>query len=448
MKMAVASPFERAIMRLRIHNGGQGLTHFLGQFDDIKDVLNLRAVCRSLANIKAVQKWAFGTIYVHAPARGEKSTDVLATIGPECSNLVIRLAYPEIQKPKPWYQQLRTSAETLQQRAANRKASHDRETQDGDFQIQEDHNNERPHKHGSASCNIVADQVALHLVTDMAKPEPPAPIAWKFVIQRRPNQLDHVRLAEWQALISHFGNIQTLTIACNGDPAWNGCTDIEMTLIYLRLCIERINPKKLHTLLVSPIHAMGILHIRWAGLGAYGEAPGTTPPIQPLQEPTSMIWQKLRRLELRIRNPYAEGRLIEQQKALFEKVLADYIRSFRPTLAGFKFGWIDCKHGPNPLLLGKDLEEQYTGQSKSWARLEEVWLENVLVNEESITAIKAIAPGVRRIMVHRSRIARSTADIGRWRNLLHISEAGSLADNGRYAISDSGSGCIPIMFES
>lgn len=448
MEIAMASPFERAIMRLRIHNGAQGLTHFLGQINDIKDVLNLRAVCRSLANIKSVRKRAFGTVYVHAPARVEKSTDVLATIGPECYNLVIRLAYPDVQKHKPWYQQLRTSAETLQQRAANRKASHDGGTHDGDFQIQEDHNNERPHNHGSASCNIVQDQVALRLVPEMVKPEPPAPIAWKFVIQRRPNQLDNARLAEWQALISHFSNIQTLTIACNGDSAWNGCTDIEMTLIYLRICIERINPKKLHTLLVSPIHAMGILHIRWAGLGAYGEAPGTIPPIQPLQEPPSMIWQNLRRLELRIRNPYAEGRLNEQQKALFEKVLADYIRSFRPTLAGFKFGWIDCKHGPNPLLLGRDLEEQYTGQSKLWARLEEVWFENVLVNEESITAIKAIAPGVRRIMVHRTRIARSTAGIGRWRNLLLMSEGGSLAETGRCDISDSGSGCIPIMFES
>ncbi|KAJ9626952.1 hypothetical protein H2203_003409 [Taxawa tesnikishii (nom. ined.)] len=92
----------------------------------------------------------------------------------------------------------------------------------------------------------------------------------------RPSEVDATLLEEWTRILTLLTNIDTLTIACNGDPGWVGFTPIEALLVVLRISIERVNPSSLRTLRLSPIHAMGVLHFRWHGGAAYGEARGAT----------------------------------------------------------------------------------------------------------------------------------------------------------------------------
>lgn len=417
----MASPLERAIMRLRIHSGGRGLECLISHLDTTSDILALRAACLVFAKSKVAKTRAFSKVYSHWPTHGEQCGRALATIGPYCQDLELRLAYPDPSEPEPWYRDIRQPHHEPRDVACDETVC-DCQTRNGCAeQIGDDHDRELPHRQASRSCSVNHELLLRCALPDPLEPELPLPRALKFALQRRPNQIDPVKLEEWRTHLSCFSNIKTLTIACNGDPAWNGCTDIEMALIYIRISLESLNPVFLDTVSINPIHAIGILHLRWAGIGAYGAAAGTATPSHDLADSEMNVWQKLQNLELRILNPYKAGRLGKQQRDQFEKVLADYIRSFKPTLKKFKFGWIDCKAGPDILWMTKHYDSSHMGNARSWTRLEEVWLENTIASRRSIVAAEELAPFLQRAMVTVRRMTvRGRREVGtQWADLLH-----------------------------
>jgi hypothetical protein len=211
------------------------------------------------------------------------------------------------------------------------------------------------------------------------------PVAWKFVVQRKPNEIDRELLDQWCETLKLFPNMSTFHIACNGDPAWSGCTDIESLLIMLRIALERTNPEHLHTVRLSPMHAMGIMHLRWAGTGAYGEACASR----------NSVWQRLKVLDMGIRSPYMHGRLSTAQKQLFDKILADYLQSFSQTLTILKLSWLGA-NGPD---LFYDGGEACDDMTTSWKNLEQLWFGNVTLRRQGILAAKQLAPKLQKFMV-------------------------------------------------
>ncbi|KAH0367315.1 hypothetical protein KCU65_g4760, partial [Aureobasidium melanogenum] len=219
------------------------------------------------------------------------------------------------------------------------------------------------------------------------------PIAWKYVVQRKPSDVDQGLLQQWCGIFRLLPKLEIVHIACNGDPAWPGCTDIESALIMLRITLERVNPKHIHTVCLSPIHAMGIMHLRWAGAGAYGEACASKNPV----------WYRLKTLKLGVLSPYVEGRLSKCQILLFEKIFTDYLLSFSKTLTKLDLSWFG-EAGPDPFNVGED--HQTMKLTKTWNRLEELRLVNVTLNGSS-SNITQLAPHIRKLTV-----AGGTANAG------------------------------------
>ncbi|KAL1310789.1 hypothetical protein AAFC00_001032 [Neodothiora populina] len=413
--------FERMIYLLSLYPDGHGLDTLLSHLNTMHDITRLRLASRFLSNLQEHRAKAFKTIYLHTPPHGNLQLNVLPKIGLSCGHLIIKIAYPKANSTKAHVEVNRSGRSIIR--------------------LQHGHDAERQYQESPKhTC-------------EGQEPEVPSPAAWKFVVQRRPHQIDRVRLTHWEWVLSNFPNIRTLTIACNGDPAWPGCTDIEMVLIKTRICMERINFERLRAVILKPFHAMGIMHFRWAGCGAYGESKACLPSSPRLPGPPGVVWQRLESLELRVRNPYVRDRLDERRRTTFDKVFLDYWRSFSPTLITLVFGWIDGQ-GPNPLLMVQEDDASQNTNDCIWARLEELRLHNVTASHEPMAALKKNAPALRKIVYvdlgevrHyvTSELADAVArrDFGSSRNAQRPSRAISPADSNLSAISNT-SRSIPI----
>jgi hypothetical protein len=327
---------------------GPSLGHFLNQYLATQDVLSLRLVSRSLYGLAELNEIALETIYIHTPVPPGRSqhTDALKIIGPLCRHVVVKIAYPLRPRYSPRISSL--SADVSGPRSGS----------------------------GNDTISDILDSYC---------PYTEPPVAWKFVVQKKPGDVDQNLLQQWCEIFKLLPYVETIHIACNGDPAWPGCTDIESTLVILRITLERVNPKHLHTVCLSPIHAMGIMHLRWAGAGAYGEACASRNPV----------WSRLKVLKLGILSPYTEGRLTICQKRLFEKIFVDYLQSFSRTLVHLELSWIGAA-GPNPFVAGDG--HQAVDLSKIWSRLAELQLHNVTM-DCSISTIRKLAPNLQKSRV-------------------------------------------------
>lgn len=343
----MSSPLEKALPRLQIFSKGPSLGHFLKLHLAINDMLNLRLASRSLRDLFELNKVAFETIHIHTPVPPgrEQQIDALAAVAIVCRHIVVKIAFPFKASNSPLLQP--PSAETS------------------------------PY----ASESNTSSEILSEIVESYC-PYVEPPIAWKFVVQRKPGDVDQVLLEKWCQIFKLLSNMETLHIACNGDPAWPGCTDIESLLVILRIALERTNPEHLQTVRLSPIHAMGIMHLRWAGAGAYGEACAARDPV----------WYRLKVLELQILNPYHQ--LSKSQTQVFDKIFTDYLQSFSRTLTRLDISWIGAD-GPDPFAAGDG--HPNLKFMRSWSRLEELWLGRVKTGHVSL--IKQLAPHLQRLMV-------------------------------------------------
>ncbi|KAI5244948.1 hypothetical protein E4T43_03529 [Aureobasidium subglaciale] len=344
----MSSPLERTILRLQASPEGLGLGHFLKSYLTPQDMLSLRLTSHALHDLYELNEVAFETIYIHTPVPpGRKQyTNLLSIAERCCRHVVVSIAF-------------------------SHNACQALENNDVDTSI-------LTHDSDSGS-----DSISDILETYCPYVEPP--VAWKFIVQRKPGAIDQSLLQQWCDIFKLLPEMETLKIACNGDPAWPGCTDIEITLIMIRITLERINPKHIHTVCLSPIHAMGIMHLRWAGSGAYGEACASR----------DSIWYRLKVLKLDITSPYSDGLLSESQKRLFEEILVDYLHSFSRTLTRLDLAWTGVE-GLNPFCA----RNNHRGMklTRSWDRLEELRLANVSRNCGTLVNSQ-LAPDLKKVVI-------------------------------------------------
>ncbi|KAI4728277.1 hypothetical protein E4T49_03976 [Aureobasidium sp. EXF-10728] len=362
----MSSPLERALLRLQVFSKGSSLGHFLNLYLATRDTLSLRLTSRSLYGLAELKEVAFETLFVHTPVPpGRKQcTEALKDVEPLCRHVVVKIAYPPKAYCSPSTPSLSTNASTP--------------------------------RSGSGSD-------AISEILDSYCPYAEPPVAWKFVVQRKPGEIDQNLLQQWCEIFKLMPRLESVHIACNGDPAWPGCTDIELALIMLRITLERVNPEHIHTVNLSPIHAMDIMHLRWAGAGAYGEACASTNPV----------WYRVKVLKLGILSPYSENRMSAGQKQLFGKIFADYLQSFSRSLVELDLSWLGAA-GPNPFVSGEDHPSMQL--TRKWSRLEELRLNNVTLNCSTST-IKQLAPAVRELMVNVDGSNAGNQRVrGRWKN--------------------------------
>jgi hypothetical protein len=122
------------------------------------------------------------------------------------------------------------------------------------------------------------------------------------------------------------------------------------------------------------MHAMGIVHLRWSGFGAFGAL-----AVKPFN-----VWSNLHTLDVQLENPFlTKQRLSESQQVMFKRILYDYLLSFAETLKCLRFVWLD-EDGPSPMTL--ELEPGLEGcrQAIVWSALEEVYLGNIALPHRTI----------------------------------------------------------------
>ncbi|KAI7557468.1 hypothetical protein KC343_g12290, partial [Hortaea werneckii] len=178
----------------------------------------------------------------------------------------------------------------------------------------------------------------------------------------------------WLSVFSRCHQLETLELCVFGDSGWPGRTEIEKAIVDIRNALEWSDMPKLREVKLVPVHAMGIVHLRWSGLSAFGLVASLNKEL--------LIWQRLQLLDIQLRNPFADGKLSRAQELMFKKILYDYLRSFAPTLCRLYFLWLDGE-GPSPLMLHMEagLEDR---RPFYWHNLQEVRLGNITQAHESI----------------------------------------------------------------
>ncbi|TKA44461.1 hypothetical protein B0A54_05205 [Friedmanniomyces endolithicus] len=202
---------------------------------------------------------------------------------------------------------------------------------------------------------------------------------------------------KWTSIFTRCRQLRHLTLRIHGDPSWPGRTSIETTLVTLRLALETSRPPNLHAISYTPIHAMGLIHLRWSGaLAPFGP---TAPPLP--TNPTTTIWQNLHTLTLHLLNPFHPTRtLTPPQTLLAKKLLYAFLRSFTPTLHTLRFVYLDSE-GPSPLTL--HLEPGLVGKREPlrWRVLRELWLGNIAALGRTLERIGEVASGLEGLRVLR-----------------------------------------------
>ena len=206
----------------------------------------------------------------------------------------------------------------------------------------------------------------------------------------------------WKSIFSRAQQLRDITINVVGEPGWPGRTDVEEALVMVRVALESAQLPHVRAIHLTPMHAMGIMHLRWSGLGAIGTDLGIVP--------THNLWQNLHTLDVHLRNPFLKTcKLSESQQVMFKKILYDYLRSFAATLKSLCFVWMDGD-GPSPITL--DLEPELLGHRRPivWSVLEEVCLGNIALPHRTIALLpeRTVKPDVRVRMlrsIHRHSMA-------------------------------------------
>lgn len=178
----------------------------------------------------------------------------------------------------------------------------------------------------------------------------------------------------WFSFLSRCEQLQGIVIRTNSKPGWTWKTHVEDDLTDLRVALEAVYLPHVRRVRLTPVHAMGIIHLRWSGFGAFGAL-----AVKPFN-----VWSNLHTLDVQLENPFsAKQKLSGSQQVMFKKILYDYLLSFAETLKCLRFVWLN-EDGPSPMTL--DLEPGLEGfrQAIVWTALEEVYLGNIALPHRTI----------------------------------------------------------------
>ncbi|KAK4548907.1 hypothetical protein LTR36_008680 [Oleoguttula mirabilis] len=221
----------------------------------------------------------------------------------------------------------------------------------------------------------------------------------------------HASRELWASIFSRCDDLQSLTLRIDGDPAWPGRTSVEDAIVDIRLALEDSEVGNLVEVRLTPVHAMGIIHLRWTGMSAFGSP-------MPALAPSPQVWARVETLDLQLKSPFATGKLLAAQQLMFKKIMYEYLRSFAPTLRSLRFVWLDGE-GPSPLTL--HLEEELENRLPlKWHKLEELWVGNVSYPHRAIRLASELAPKLERLATLRSTHRDSRMDLADPNAWVHV----------------------------
>ena len=303
-------------MLLRYSNGTARLRQLLLEHLDDCSLRRMRLMSRVLHSlISKYPERIFEQLYVSAPWSNYADMSSLIAVAPFCRTLTVKVGYESVHtEPKPrkllqilrpnsgtdFLNELDTSARERWRKVRTVLAISSR-------------------KSSPSSAPLSIDQYsATRPSTNSTSPKQPASSIFSGTSAR------HV----WTIILSRCELLQSIVINTKGKPGWPGRTHVEDDLIDLRVALETVHLPHVRRVRLTPVHAMGIVHLRWSGFGAFGAL-----AVKPVN-----IWSKLHTLDVQLENPsLAKQRLSEPQQVVFKKILYDYMLSFAETLKCLRF---------------------------------------------------------------------------------------------------------------
>jgi len=375
-------------MLLRYTDGAPQLRAYLLQLLDDRALRTLRLTSRVLHDVVDQHPdGMFDRLVVFAPWPSHRDSESLKAVAPFCRAITVRVGHKRQHtdgRPPRSLQngQLKGSLRDVAQRVSARSRWR----------------NIRQALSSSASGSTTSSSIATSSVQYSAatrSTNSSVPPAHSQPSGQTPQII-------WKIVFALVQQLRDITIDVEGNPAWSGRTDVENALVEVRVALDTAQLPHLRSIYLTPIHAMGIMHLRWSGLGAIGT------DLQAV--PTYELWQNLHTLNVHMRNPFPKTRKLSQsQQTMFKRVLYDYLRSFAATLKCLRFVWID-DDGPSPITL--DLEPELVGYRKPivWNVLEEACLGNITLPHRTIALLpeRTTNPDVRVRMlrsIHRHSMA-------------------------------------------
>jgi hypothetical protein len=347
-------------MLLRYSNGEARLRNLVLKCLDDYSLRNLRLISRLLHDLlNRYSDRMFGQLFLPAPWSYHTDSSSLNAVAPFCRVLRIKLGLEKAHtehKIRRFLQNQRPTEKSL--------------TVDDNISARERWRNVRhalaisSRRSSPSSATTSIDRSSATTRTTISSNQPPSSSKISATSAK------HV----WIAFLSKCEKLQSITISANGEPGWPGKTQVEDDLVDLRVALEGVQLPHVRCVRLTPIHAMGIVHMRWSGFGAFDAVSANS----------CHIWSNLHTLDLQLENPFLpKHKLSEWQQVMFKKILYDYLLSFAATLKCLRFIWRG-EDGPSPMTL--DLEPGLEGcrQAIVWSALEGVYLGNILLPYRTI----------------------------------------------------------------
>lgn len=352
-------------MFLRYSNGKARLRQILLEYLDDSSLRRMRLVSRVLHNIvSGYPNRIFQHLCISAPRSDHTEMSSLNAVAPFCRTLTVKIGYEKAHtesRPRRLLQKLRpnSDSESVKEHIVSARER---------WRMVRTVLAVSSHKSLPANTALSVDRIsATTQLTSSSK---------------RPTSTRQV----WIAFLSQCEQLQSILISTNGKPGWPGKTHVEEGLLDLRVALENAYLPHVRRVRLIPIHAMGIVHLRWSGFGAFGAL-----AVKPFN-----VWSNLHTLDVQLENPFlAKQRLSESQQVMLKKILYDYMLSFAETLRCLRFVWLD-EDGPSPMTL--ELEPGLEGcrQAILWTALEEVYLGNIALPHRTIRLLpeRVVGAGV------------------------------------------------------
>lgn len=349
-------------MLLRYSDGTPRLRQLLLEYLDDDSLRRMRLVSRVLHNIiNRYPDRVFKQLYVSAPWFDHSDLSSLSVIAPFCRTLTVKIGHEKSHtesRPRKLLQRLRPNSDPDSVKGQGLSARERWRMVRTKLAI--------------SSRRSSPESVALSIGQTPATTPSNTSTSSKRPGSSRLSGISarHV----WISFLSRCEQLQNIIISTTGKPGWPGKTHVEDDLTDLRLALEAVHLPHVRHVHLTPVHAMGIVHLRWSGFGAFGAL-----AVKPFS-----VWSNLHTLNVQLENPFsARNKLSQSQQVMFKKILYDYLLSFAETLKCLRFVWLD-EDGPSPMTL--ELEPGLEGyrQAIVWTALEEVYLGNIALPHRTI----------------------------------------------------------------
>lgn len=347
-------------MLLRYSNGKARLRQILLEYLDDCSMRRMRLVSRVLHNIiSGYPDRIFQQLYVSAPWSGHTDMSSLYAVAPFCRTLTVKIGYEKSHiesRPRKLLQRLRPNSDPDSVKEHIISAQERWRTVRKVLAIS-------GRRSSPSNATLSVDRTSATTSSTTSSKQPASS-------RMSETSARHA----WLEVLSRCEQLQNIVISTNGKPGWPGKTHVEDDLLDLRVALETAYLPHVHCVRLTPMHAMGIIHLRWSGFGAFGAL-----AVKPFN-----VWSNLHTLDVQLENPFsAKQRLSEPQEVMFKKILYDYMLSFAETLKRLRFVWLD-EDGPSPMTL--ELEPGLGGcrQAIVWSALEEVYLGNIALPHRTI----------------------------------------------------------------